>query len=52
MPSLDHLATERAGLGDNALTNAYVLKMIETMRGYHEIDGKKVRVHAVNMKPF
>jgi hypothetical protein len=36
MPSLDHLATERAGLGDNALTNAYVLKMIETMRGYHD----------------
>ena len=37
MPSLDHLATEKEGLSSvNAINNAYVLKMIETMRGYHD----------------
>ena len=36
MPSLDHLAIEHSGLSRDVLNNAYVLKMIETMRGYQD----------------
>ena len=36
MPALDHLAREHDGLSRDVLKNAYVLKMIETMRGYHD----------------
>ena len=36
MPSLNHLASEERGLRKDVVNNAYVLKMIETMRGYHD----------------
>jgi hypothetical protein len=36
MPSMDHLASEDKELQKDVLTNAYVLKMIETMRGYQD----------------
>ena len=36
MPALDHLAREHDGLSRDVLNNAYVLKKIETMRGYHD----------------
>jgi hypothetical protein len=36
MPSLDHLASEQSDLRKDVVNNAYVLKMIETMRGYQD----------------
>jgi hypothetical protein len=36
MPSLDHLAREHGDLRKDVVNNAYVLKMIETMRGYQD----------------
>ena len=36
MPSLNHLASEDKELRNNVTNNAYVLKMIETMRGYQD----------------
>ena len=36
MPSLNHLASEDRELRKDVVNNAYVLKMIETMRGYQE----------------
>ena len=36
MPSLNHLASEERDLKKDVVNNAYVLKMIETMRGYQD----------------
>ena len=36
MPSLNHLATEDRELRKDVVNNTYVLKMIETMRGYQD----------------
>ena len=36
MPSLNHMATEESSLRKDVVNNAYVLKMIETMRGYQD----------------
>jgi hypothetical protein len=36
MPSLNHLASEDRELRKDVVNNAYVLKMIETMRGYQD----------------
>jgi hypothetical protein len=36
MPSLNHLASEDKELRNNVTNNAYVLRMIETMRGYQD----------------
>ena len=36
MPSLNHLASEGRELSKDVVNNAYVLKMIETMRGYQD----------------
>jgi hypothetical protein len=36
MPSLNHMATEEESLHKDVVNNAYVLKMIETMRGYQD----------------
>ena len=36
MPSLNHMATEESTLRKDVVNNAYILKMIETMRGYQD----------------
>jgi hypothetical protein len=36
MPSLNHMASEERELRRDATSNAFVLKMIETMRGYQD----------------
>ena len=41
MPSFEHMANGDVEMKKDSVTNAYVLKMVETMRGYHDFAVKQ-----------